>query len=549
MRHLRQLGDDRFAADGLAEAKRELLAGLGVIRRFDQFAQINRLTHGVRQFDADDIAAGHNGDTCRKRRHGAGDIVREADDARGLDAGGGLELIQRDDRARADIDDLALDAEILQHAFEKSGALLQRFRRHGRGLLDAGFLQKIDGGVFIFAFGKDRRFAEHRLRGLDGRARREARLGRNFLHRLNLLHRSLCLDNHRRLRHQRRRDFRFNDLNGGRDGGMMHTDFAVKPDRGTAGHGDNRRLGRKYDRSGGGRCKGDRRDDSRCRDRICKNGTRGRRDALADTARQIKRHHFPEQLIRQMGGESRNDGLRCGGLNCIDGGLDGWRLNRREYLLRRRFCGYGDLRLNRHPGSGSRLFRLLAGKLQPQFIGQRPGTPGIRRLRQKWHARRHHALLRRLYVRLGDRSNLLLHNLLLLHRFRLHYFRRSHNRDFLFRNIGCLDRHTPVKGALRRAGETHIRTENKSILPARHFGTAFYGVGCADIGIRPGCRPLHRRRLLTGNRLAAGMTSLLAPLPYAIGRILESGSGEAHGSVHTHHKRTYFGLPEIKNKG
>ncbi|MFP3747463.1 hypothetical protein SB816_30840, partial [Achromobacter sp. SIMBA_011] len=90
---------------------------------------------------------------------------------------------------------------------------------------------------------------------------------------------------------------------------------------------------------------------------------------------------------------------------------------------------------------------------------------------------------------------------------------------------------------------------HESILPARHLSPALDGVCGTDIGIRTGGNTrLHCRRLLTGN-LAAGITSLVAPLPYAIGRILESGSGEAHGSVHTHHKRTYFDPFEIENKG
>ena len=47
-----------------------------------------------------------------------------ADHARGLDAARRLELEQRDHRAGVDIGDLALDAEILQHAFELARILL-----------------------------------------------------------------------------------------------------------------------------------------------------------------------------------------------------------------------------------------------------------------------------------------------------------------------------------------------------------------------------------------------------------------------------------------
>ena len=58
-----------------------------------------------------------------------------ADDARRLDAGRRLEFVERDDRAGADIDDVALDAEILQHAFEHAGVLLQRVLRQASGPL------------------------------------------------------------------------------------------------------------------------------------------------------------------------------------------------------------------------------------------------------------------------------------------------------------------------------------------------------------------------------------------------------------------------------
>ena len=66
--------------------------------------------------------------------HRAGDVVGKADDARRLDAGRRLELVERDHRAGADIDDLALDAEIVEHALEQAGILLERARAD-RGLL------------------------------------------------------------------------------------------------------------------------------------------------------------------------------------------------------------------------------------------------------------------------------------------------------------------------------------------------------------------------------------------------------------------------------
>src|SRR5713226_7815488 len=50
-----------------------------------QLAQIDLLSGGVGQFDADHIAAGHHGDTRRKRAHGARDVVGQSDHPRRLD--------------------------------------------------------------------------------------------------------------------------------------------------------------------------------------------------------------------------------------------------------------------------------------------------------------------------------------------------------------------------------------------------------------------------------------------------------------------------------
>src|SRR6185437_16384472 len=61
----------------------------------------------------------------RQRAHRAGDVVGQADNARGLDTGGGLELVKRHDRTGPDFDDLAADAEILEHRFEEARVLLQ----------------------------------------------------------------------------------------------------------------------------------------------------------------------------------------------------------------------------------------------------------------------------------------------------------------------------------------------------------------------------------------------------------------------------------------
>ena len=124
MRHAGEIDDHAFAADGLAEAERQLGRSVGVIVVVEQFAQINFLAHRIGQFDADGIAARHDGDAGGEFAHGARDVVGEADHARRFDAGRGLELVERDNRARPRIDDFAAHAEIPQHAFQHAAVLL-----------------------------------------------------------------------------------------------------------------------------------------------------------------------------------------------------------------------------------------------------------------------------------------------------------------------------------------------------------------------------------------------------------------------------------------
>ena len=58
MRRAREIDDDRVAADGLAEAERQLGDEFGAFLRGQQFAQVNLFAMRVRQFDADRVAAG-----------------------------------------------------------------------------------------------------------------------------------------------------------------------------------------------------------------------------------------------------------------------------------------------------------------------------------------------------------------------------------------------------------------------------------------------------------------------------------------------------------
>ena len=97
-----------------------------ISRRYDHLAL------GVGQFDADHVAARHGGDARRDSAHRARDVVGQTDDAAGLDARRRFQLVHRDDRAGADLGDLALHAEIVEHGFQQPRILLQRFLRSAR---------------------------------------------------------------------------------------------------------------------------------------------------------------------------------------------------------------------------------------------------------------------------------------------------------------------------------------------------------------------------------------------------------------------------------
>src|SRR4029077_14680173 len=98
----------------------------------------------------------------------AGDVVGQPDDARRLDAGRRLQLVERDDRAGPRIDDLAAHAEIAEHALERGRVLLQRLHAGRETLLRLGGGEQSQRRRLVAA----RRLARS---GLRGGARRLAR--------------------------------------------------------------------------------------------------------------------------------------------------------------------------------------------------------------------------------------------------------------------------------------------------------------------------------------------------------------------------------------
>ncbi len=132
VRHAREIDDHRLAADGLAQAERQLCRRVDVVAGGELLAQEDLLARRVRQLDADGVASRDHGDARGERAHGAGDVVGEPDHARRFDARRGLELVERDHRAGPRIDDLAAHAEVAEHAFERGGVGLQRVgAQHG----------------------------------------------------------------------------------------------------------------------------------------------------------------------------------------------------------------------------------------------------------------------------------------------------------------------------------------------------------------------------------------------------------------------------------
>ena len=94
-----------------------LLAPTEILAR-QQLAQEDHFAVMVGQLDADHRASGDGGDARRQRGHVAGDIVRKLDHAARLDTGRRLELVHRDDGAGTDLDDVALDVEVVEHRLE-----------------------------------------------------------------------------------------------------------------------------------------------------------------------------------------------------------------------------------------------------------------------------------------------------------------------------------------------------------------------------------------------------------------------------------------------
>ena len=151
VRHAREI-DDHGSPPMVLPRQSGSLAVVVVVAGGELLAQENLFALGVRQFDADRVAAGDDRDARRDRAHRAGDVVGEPDHARRLDAGRGLEFVERHHRAGPRVDDLAAHAEVFEHAFERGRVGLQRFLRSARrGRFAFGAARSWSGGSTIAA--------------------------------------------------------------------------------------------------------------------------------------------------------------------------------------------------------------------------------------------------------------------------------------------------------------------------------------------------------------------------------------------------------------
>ncbi|GJD68969.1 hypothetical protein MMMDOFMJ_1895 [Methylobacterium gnaphalii] len=230
VRHASEVGDDRLAADILAEAERQLVLRVDEILRGQQLTQVHSLAHRVRQFDADHVASGHDGDAGRDGGHRACDVVRQTDHAAGLCTGGRLEFVQGDDRTRAHREDVAAHAEILDGLLQVERVLLQFVRIDLLAVGEHRLGEQFEGWQLVILVADERHrhvpvgrhqglaFRNDRARRRDGCRQGGDRLGsglrlrRREFGRLDLGHSRLRRAQQDRTRRDRQRARRRGDL-------------------------------------------------------------------------------------------------------------------------------------------------------------------------------------------------------------------------------------------------------------------------------------------------------------------------------------------------
>jgi hypothetical protein len=121
VRHLGKVGNDRLAADVLAQRHRQWRMHAVVGLRADDLGQAHDLPLRIWQFQSHAGLAGHGLDnTDRHQRQGAGQVLGKADDLAALDADGRLDLVARHHGTGMCGEHLGLDIEVGQLAFDQA---------------------------------------------------------------------------------------------------------------------------------------------------------------------------------------------------------------------------------------------------------------------------------------------------------------------------------------------------------------------------------------------------------------------------------------------
>ena len=127
MRRLGQVGDHRLAADVLAEANGERAGHVVIWLAGDDLGQLDRLPLGIRQFERHARLAGHRlDDTDRHHGQGTGQVTRQIDDLRALDAHCRLDFVAGNHRPRHGSQNLDLYAEVGELALDQARGVFQR---------------------------------------------------------------------------------------------------------------------------------------------------------------------------------------------------------------------------------------------------------------------------------------------------------------------------------------------------------------------------------------------------------------------------------------
>ncbi len=146
MRHAGQVREHGLSADVLAHDDRNLVAVAREVIVSDELTQEHGFALVARDFNAHDGLAGDRSkDTHALGRECHRQVVCHVGDARELDARSGLELIERDDGARAHGFDRALDAEV-EELLEELVGILEELLLVDLGLVLGRLLEELERG-------------------------------------------------------------------------------------------------------------------------------------------------------------------------------------------------------------------------------------------------------------------------------------------------------------------------------------------------------------------------------------------------------------------